>query len=465
MRKVYIGFATIVFLIALSFVLPVQNIQAQQPTKKQIDQARKLSGEGDKFFRQKNYKMAIDRYQKASLLVPNYPALYYFKGYAHYSLEEYDLALEAMTKALEQGYTPIEVYKVRWYLYYVKKDYENALKDAEEVVKTDPNNSTLLIAMGDIYREKNMDRDAVNVYEKAALVVPNNADLHYFIAFTYAKLGDFVPQGVAALKAIQKGTRYLGDSWFLVGNSFQLEKKYTEAADAYEKAISAKPELTVAYTNLSQIYQTLNRYEDAINVLKKGTQVNPNDGNMFISLTWLLSLMDKHVEAVGAGKKAIALAPDQYMGFTNLCRAYSDLKQYEVAIQTCNSALKLKPDDGETNFYLGRVYDFQKKPDIATNYYKKAVTGLVTFTRENPDYADGFYLLGNAYFAVNQIPNAILAYKKSLDLNPNFTKVIYNLGYMYVLNNDRTSARAQYEALLKLDSTLAARLLQDIQGN
>jgi tetratricopeptide (TPR) repeat protein len=293
--------------------------------------------------------------------------------------------------------------------------------------------------------------------------VPDNADLYYYIAFTYAKLGEYIPQGVAALKAIQNGTRYLGDAWFLVGNSFQIEKKYNESANAYEKAISAKPELSASYSNLSQIYQIQNRLDAAIAILKKGIEVNPNDGNLYISLTWVLSLSDRNIEAIGAGKKAINFAPNNYMGYTNLCRAYNDVKEYETAIQICNGALKLNPGDGETNFYLGRAYDFLNKPDIATTYYQKAVPGLVEFTRNNPDYSDGYYLLGNAYFAVNQIPNAILAYKKCLDLNPTFSKAIRNIGYMYVLNKDKASAREQYNVLLKLDAKLAAELLKDIQ--
>lgn len=462
MRKVYLGFATLIFLLSLNFVL---SVQAQpQPTKKQIDQARKLANEGDKFFRQNNYKMAIDRYQKASALVPNYPHVSYYKAYSHYYLKEYDQAVDGFTAALNQGYTSADIYKVRWYLYYLRKDYDNALKDAVEVLKVQPNDSTLLIALGDIYREKNMDKEAVVSYEKAAVQVPDNGDLHYYIAFTYAKLGDFVQQGVAALKAIQKNTRYLGDSWYLVGNSFQLGKKQTEAAEAYEKAISAKPELVLAYLNLSQIYQNLNRLDAAIDILKKGIAANPDDGSMYVSLTWVYSISNRHIEAIGAGKKAIALAPNQYMGFTNLCRAYNDVKEYETAIQYCNSALKLSPGDGETNFYLGRAYQLLNKLDIANSYYKKAVPGLVEFTKNNPDYSDGYYLLGNAYFSIDQIPNAIQAYKKCLEINPAFSKALRNLGHLYVLNKDRNSAREQYDKLSKLDANLAAQLLQDIQG-
>ncbi len=462
MRKFNLQFAVLLFLI--SFVASVPLVQAQLPTKKQIQQARKFAEEGDKFFKQKNYKMAADRYDKASALVPNYPAVSFYKGYAHYNLEEFDLALDAFNKALSQGYTPIEIYKVRWFIYLKNKDYDSALADIQEVIKVQPNNGNLLITLGDIYSGKNMHREAIENYQKAALMFPNNADLQYAIAYSYARTGNSSQQGVYALNAIQKGTRYVGDSWFLVASAFQTEKKLPESAEAFEKAISAKPELTAAYTNLSQIYQTLNRFDDAITVLKKGTEVNPTDGNLYISLSWLYSLMDRNIEAVGAGKKAIAYAPEQYMGYTNLCRAYMDLKQYDTAIQTCNNALKLNPGDGETNFYIGRSLSLQSKREVAKGYYEKAVVGLVEFVKNNPDYADGYYLLGNSYLALEQKEKAVVAYKKCLELSPRFAKVVYNLGYVYYLLGDKVNAKAQHSDLLKIDPVLAAKLLDTING-
>lgn len=464
MRKIFLGLTVIMFLFSVGFVAPVE-AQAQ-PSKKERDQARKLANDGDKFFRQKNYRMAVDRYQKASVLIPNFsfPALYYNKGYSHYSLQQYDLALEALTTALNQGYTPIEIYKIRWILYYEKKDYDNSLRDAEEVAKIDPKNSTLLMSLGDMYSTKNMAKEAIDAYEKAELIVPNNGDLQYSIAFNYARLGNTTQQGVVALKAIQNNTRFLGDAWFLVANSFQIAKKNNEAIDAYERAISAKPTLIDAYNNLALVFQTFNRIDDAIAILKKGADANPNDGGLYINLTWFFILADRSIEAIGAGKKAISLAPDQFMGHTNLCRAYNAVSEYETAIQICNNALKLKPNDGETNLYLARSYDGLKKTDIATSHYKKAVAGLVEHTQNNPGDADGFNLLGNAYVGTNQIQLAIDAYKKCLELNPKTVRAIYNLGYMYVSKGDKASARLLYNELIKLDTKLAARLLEDIQG-
>ncbi|MBX7173113.1 MAG: tetratricopeptide repeat protein [Pyrinomonadaceae bacterium] len=458
-KKIYLLFLTLAFLLSMNFIV------SAQPPKKVVEQAKKFFQEGEKLFNQKKYRLAIEKYNQSIALVPKNPIANFRKGQALFELKENEGALNAFTTSLNDGFqSPADIYSYRWYLYYEKKDLDNALNDLQKALQAKPNDSYLLISAGDIYREKKMDKEAIAAYEKAAPLAQNNNDLYYLIAVSYSNLGDYVQQGVSALKAVQKQTRFLGESWYLIGDAFQRQRKFDDAAAAYERAISAKPDIVNSFLNLGQIYQIQNRLPEAVAIAKKGIENHPNDGNLYISLSWFYSLTDQNEEAATTAKKATELLPKEPMGYTNLCRAYNDLKQYNAAIDACNTALKLNPNDGETNFYMARALDFQKKPDAATPYYNKAVKGLIDYTKSLPDNADGYYLLGNAYYAVGKRSEAINAYRQALILSPKFTKAIYNLGYMYVLNGDKPAARTQYDSLLKLDADLAGKLLQAING-
>ncbi|MCV4684639.1 tetratricopeptide repeat protein, partial [Escherichia coli] len=72
--------------------------------------------------------------------------------------------------------------------------------------------------------------------------------------------------------------------------------------------------------------------------------------------------------------------------------------------------------------------------------------------------SDGFYLLGNAYFANNQLEKALEAYRKCLELAPKFARAIYNSGVVYIRLKNKQSALAQYNALIPLDKELAEKL-------
>lgn len=454
-KKVLLGFITYCLLWA-AFSASVSNVNGQ--TKKQIKQAKNLTDEGDKSFQRKEYQKAINKYAEAISLVPSHPTPHYWKGYAHYYLSEFDQAIAELNVALERGYKPLDVYKLRWFLFYQQKNYEAALKDVEQGLQLDPTNLTFNLAVGELNFAKGEYQKALTAYQKAAEIDPNNADTRYSIAACHAALGNTDSQLESALQAIKGNTKYVGESYFLIGDGYQKNRKLAEAADAYRRAMSAKPDIYPTYHNLSDIYRNQNRFEEAITVIKKGLELFPNDANLYIDLGWYNSLANHSFEAIIASKKAVELAPDNYAGYTNLCRGYYETMQYQLALEACNTALKLNPNDGEANVYIGFTYLSLNNEKTANSYFAKAVKGLQEFTKNNPDYSDGFYLLGNAYYYDNQPKKAIEAYDKCLELSPRFAKARFNLGLTYFVMNKMTAAEEQYDALLKLDKNLAAKL-------
>ena len=460
-KKFIISFITFCILFT-AFSASISVVSGQ--TKKQLKEAKRLADEGGRSFQKKEYQTAINKYAESITLVPDVPDTHYWKGYAHYYLNEYDQAMIELDAALERGYKPLDIYKLRWFLNYQKKDYDSALKDVEKGLQLDPSNLTFNLAIGELNFAKGSYQQALTAYQKAAEIDPNNADTRYSIAASYAALGDKDKQLQSALEAIKRNTKFVGEAYFLIGDGYQKNRKFTEAAEAYKRAISAKPDILPIYHNLSDIYRNQNRFEEAIEVTKQGLKIFPNNASLYVDLGWYNSLGNHNFEAIIASKKAVELDPEQSMAYTNLCRAYYETKQNQLALDSCNTALKLNPNDGETNVYLGFTYLSLNKDDTATTYFKKAVSGLLDFTKDNPDYSDGFYLLGNAYYYVGQPQKAIEAYTHCLELSPRFAKARYNLGLTYFVNKNKTAANEQYDELLKIDKDLAAKLKQTIDA-
>ncbi len=185
--------------------------------------------------------------------------------------------------------------------------------------------------------------------------------------------------------------------------------------------------------------------------------------NLLRIWSWYYSLAGDPTKAIDAAKAGIQLLPNQSMAYTNLCRAYNETKSFDLAIKACNGALRIAPNDGETYFYLGNAYVQSNKPTDATKAYARAVTGLLDYTAKNPAYSDGWYLLGNAYFADRQFDKAIAAYLKCLSLSPKFTRAMANLGICYTRVKNKAAATEQYNKLLQADPALAARVKADRQ--
>lgn len=437
-----------------------------KPRKKDLEKARKLAQQGDRFFNLKNYRGAIEKYSEALTIVPQFPAAHFWKGYSYYYLSEFDQSLNSLKQAEAQGFDkPLEIYKLRWYLNYQAKNYDAALTDAQAAARLDPNNVTYNLAIGDIYRERKNCSDAIPYYKKAAEQSPNNGDIFYYQAFCYAELKDTENQGINAKQALDLKTKYVADSYFYLADALTKQKRIDEAAEIYPKVIDLKPEYYAAYVGLADYYRNQNEFGKAIEVARKGIRQFPQDAGLYTSLAWYYSLADRHQDAILMAQSAINIDPNPAMPYTNLCRAYNDAKEYQKALNACNGALIRNPGDGETYYYMGRAYEFLKQTDKAADSYKKAIEGLQKFTRENPDYSDGFYLLGGAYFAIGDDNGAITAYNKCLSLAPRFARARYALGLTYLIGKkDKVKAREQYNLLREVDANLAEKLKQAIES-
>lgn len=455
---------SIQFVLLAAFVISADlAVQAQKPKDIRASQAR--LEQGNRAFNQRNFKEAIEKYAEAIALNPRNTAAHYWKGRAHSFQEEHELALMELGTALEQGYQkPLDIYLLRWRIYYAEKDYAAAQKDVDAALSIDPENFDLLVAQGDMNFVNKRYPEALDAYQRAVAKQPNNAELYLNIAKIHYFTGNPQGQGDAAQEAINKRTMSLGEAYLLLGDALRTQRRFPEATTALQSALSANPNSLDTYESLAEVYRAQNKYDDAITTLRRALPVFDDDGRIYTNLAWYYSLANRHEEAADAAKAGIKLSPNEYLAYTNLCRAYNDLKRPEMAIRECNNALRLQPDDGETLYYLGRASELMNKSDEAARYYRRAVPGLEKATKTSPGNSDYFYLLGNAYYSDNHVKKAIAAYVRSLELTPAFARARFNLGLAYVADNNKSAAMQQYNALAPLDGALAALLKTEIDA-
>jgi tetratricopeptide (TPR) repeat protein len=439
-----------------------ENVEAQT-VKRDAGKSKKALEAGDKLFRQKNFRDAIAQFEESIKFDASNEEAHFLKGYSHFFVKEYDQALEHLNQAESLKYKPLlELYRVRASVQYERKDYEGAMADIRRVVEAEPRNVQYLKLAGDVsLMLKNYD-EALAIYQKLSAASPNDGNILYAIAQLYAAKGDLDNQVAFGERAIKAGTQNFVDAQLLLVDAYTKQGKPQQVEVALLKVIEVKPDRRDIYRRLSELYRSQSRFSEAIDITRKAIKQFANDGELYTDASWYYSLAGRHEEAVQAAQAGIRFSPERSMAYTNLCRAYNDLQKPELAISACNNALKIQPNDGETYFYLGRAHDLLDKPAEATKLYKQAVTGLETFTAENPTYSDGFYLLGNAYFADGQFDKAIAAYSKSLEMSPRFARARYNIGMVQLQKNNKPGATEQYNILVGIDRALATKLKTEI---
>lgn len=443
-------------------ILALFSVPLFAQSKKVREQAKALQDLGDRAFAQKNYREAASKYGEAIVLIPNNAQVHYRKGFAHFNLQENDQAISEFTLALNQGFRPVEVFRVRALIYLDQKNYDAALDDIRKGISLAPKDVLFHTRLGEVLLAKNDYQKAIEALRRAAEIAPNDADIQYNMARVHFAMGDAKAQQLTAEAALARGTRFPGESHYLLADAYQKQGNASGAIASYQRAISSKPEYLPAYRNLADVYKNQGRFEDAIDTLKQALIKVPTDGSIYAELSWLYTVVGRAKDAVEAARAGVQLSPNEHVPYTNLCRAYNGTQEYALAANACNTALRLRPDDGETYYYLGNAMVGLDKTVEATRMYTRAVAGLVDYTNKNPRMSDGWYLLGNAYFADKQLDRAIDSYLKCLSVSPNFLQARVNLGISYTRKKNKAGALEQYNILLRSDKTLAERLKAQI---
>ena len=102
---------------------------------------------GNLFGLTEQHQQALDSFNKALALRPDTIQAYFGKAYAYYSLEDYQKALDNCNQALQLNKVQkiaildVEIYRLRGKVYLGMDKFSDALKDLNESIKLDPEDS------------------------------------------------------------------------------------------------------------------------------------------------------------------------------------------------------------------------------------------------------------------------------------------------------------------------------------
>ncbi|WP_035237384.1 tetratricopeptide repeat protein [Desulfobacter vibrioformis] len=87
----------------------------------------------------------------------------------------------------------------------------------------------------------------------------------------------------------------------------------------------------------------------------------------------------------------------------------------------------------------GKETGEDQRPDLAT-MAEPRIREMQAFLKENPDNAQAWIELGNTFFDLDRLGDAINAYGKALSIQPDNPHVLTDLGVMYRRNNEPEKA-------------------------
>jgi tetratricopeptide (TPR) repeat protein len=263
--------------------------------------------------------------------------------------------------------------------------------------------------------------DALDNYNRAVKLDPNNTSYLYSRGYAYQMLNQFELAAADYTNAIglkpNEPANYTGR-----GNCYFSTKQYDLALQDYFKAISLDPNNAMNYYNRARVYGVRNQFDDAIKDNSKAIGINPNyvyayqgrGNNYFSKRMYDLAQSDYF--------KAISLEPNNPVNLYNMGNLLYAIKLYDQALDYYNKTISINPRHASAYYGRGIIQNNKKQYDLGIADLTKAIS-------IEPTMIIAYNSRGLAYTSLGNYQSAISDFQKamSMDQNRAYPNVVINI--------------------------------------
>ena len=257
------------------------------------------------------------------------------------------------------------------------------------------------------------------------------------------------PSAIAQAPAPTELERYAAE-----GQKALAERRWAEAARAYEKLRELSPETAEVHAQLGMIYFQQRDFARAIPPLRRALKLKPDLPNVDVLLAMCLSELGQYKEALSGLQKAFGQSADaalRRVSGLQLQRAYNGLGQDDKAVEVSLQLTRLYADDPEILYHSGR---------LISNY---AYLLTMRLAQVAPASVWMHQAAGEADESIKNYDSALEEYRKVLALTPDRPGVHYQIGRVYLARarppysepDAEANAAREFEQELRIDPTNA----------
>jgi len=184
------------------------------------------------------------------------------EGYETSTIEKYQESLKKFDSALKIVANHSLSRMGKGLVYYLLGLRDEALAEALEAKKIDPQRAEVVSNLGFIYYNLGILDKAIGEFENAVNLKPNSSLFHYNLGVLYLIKEDYSKSERHFKKAISINPKY-AYAHNNLGYVFWAKGDYNAAKERFKKAVALKPGYIDAHYNLAVVEYTLGRYEEA----------------------------------------------------------------------------------------------------------------------------------------------------------------------------------------------------------
>ncbi len=309
---------------------------------------------------------------------------------------------------------------------YGRSDLANkAIEEYRAAIDADPNSAYLTSGLAELYAKTGRIRDAVVEAQDIIKKNPNNLEARRLLGRIYLRsLGDMQAGNGSesvlklAIEQYEQIVRLEPDSMddhLLLGRLYRLNNDLTKAEAEFKTAVKLQPDSEEAVTTLAYLYNELGDTVRATEVLSSVPK-NGRSAKLYSALGYTYEQQKQYKNAIDAYRHAIELDRDNLDAIRGLAENLLNDGQTDAALEQYKVIADANPEDAQTYVRIAEIYRKQGKFDLALENLKKAST-MVQDSVEVPYNIASIYQAQGRYDDAIQIMRELLKKTEKADGN------------------------------------------------
>jgi tetratricopeptide (TPR) repeat protein len=329
-----------------------------------------------------------------------------------------------------------------------------AIEQYEEIIKLDADSVEDHLLLGRLYRLNNDLQKAENEFKTAVKLSPDSEEAVTTLAYLYNEEGD-TTRAAQTLSSIPDSGRS-AKLYSALGYTYEQKKQYKNAIESYRKAISLDKDNLDAIRGLAENLMNDGQTDAALEQYKVIAEANPEDAQTYLRIAEIYRKTGKYDQALDSLKKAQGMLEDSVEVPYNIAAVYQAQGRYDEAIEVLVGLVKKteKPDgatytQAEKNNRsvflerLGTVYRDNNNSQAAIDTFRKMLAmGDDNAERGYQQIIDTYREGKQWQQATDAAREAVQKLPKDRDMKMVYASQLADLG-------QADSAIAQVKALLK----------------
>ncbi|MCI5060771.1 MAG: tetratricopeptide repeat protein [Alphaproteobacteria bacterium] len=357
-----------------------------------------------------------------------------------------DKALEAWDKALELTPEYPEALSNKGNALWSLGHYEEAEKTCQKAVDIRPEFADAYINLGNAIASQDRKEEAIEIWEKAIELKSANYNAYINIGNALRDLGRIKESEEKCRRALEFAPDH-PDALLNLGNALRDLGQRQEAEKLYRKSIEVRPDYAKAHNNLAILLMDMLRFEDAVASTKYAVAFAPDYAEAYANMSAALLELGKLEEAEKSARKALLLDPDSTEARIDLADILFMSDRLDEAETLFNEATDLKPDSPRLFIKLSAVLERANRMDEALEAIEKAV-------ELNPEMPEAYHRQAMVYFMFNHIEEALKSLDRALEIQPRYPAALATKSEILQSSGNMEKAKEAARAGLEMNDKM-----------